>query len=234
MVMNSSQGRSWIAGTIMSKTVYNPGCALSIYKPETVRKVFQFLNETLGAVDMHDICCRHLPGLPDGTVVVNTCAGCDRRFSTLYEGIATISLWEVMAQTENFPFPDYHGMEMTIHDACPVRTKPEVHLAVRTLLKRMNIEIVEAACHGTRSVCCGDDFHPALPVEEVWKKMRDRAQSMPVDNVCVYCVSCIKAMHIGGKQPRYILDLLYEEDTDPQTYETVEWHIQLQDFIDRH
>ena len=218
----------------MIKTVYNPGCALSIYRPETAGKVLQFLNEHYGAVDRHDICCRHLPELPDGTLIINTCAGCDRRFGSLYEGISTISLWEILEQMESFPYPDYLGMKMTIHDACPVRTKPQVHQAVRTLLRRMNIEVVEAEYHGARSICCGDDFYPSLPVHAVNRKMKDRAESLPVDDVCVYCVSCIKAMKIGGKRPRYLLDLLFAEKTEPQTYETVEWHKQLQEFIDRH
>ncbi len=215
------------------KIVYNPGCALSIYKPETAGKVLRFLNGHHFAVDRHEICCRHLPELPDGTLIINTCAGCDRRFGSLYEGISTISLWEILEQMESFPYPDYAGMEMTIHDACPVRTKPQVHQAVRILLNRMNIEVVESEYHGVRSICCGDDFYPSLPVDEVNRKMKDRAESLPVDDVCVYCVSCIKAMKIGGKKPRYLLDLLFAEETDPQTYETVEWHKQLQEYIDR-
>lgn len=219
---------------MMQKTVYNPGCALCIYKPETVDKVLQWLNRNYGDIGRHETCCRHQPNLPEGTRVINTCAGCDRRFGSLYEGITTISLWEIITQVESFPYPDYHGVQMTIHDACPVRSKPQVHEAVRTLLRRMNIEIVESPYHGTASKCCGDDFYPSLPADEVNRKMKERTQSMPVDDVCVYCVSCIKAMHIGGKKPRYLLDLLFEEKTDPQIYETVAWHNQLQEYIDRH
>jgi len=31
-------------------------------------------------------------------------------------------------------------------------------------------------------------------------------------------------MHIGGKNPRYILDLLFKELSDPQEYDTVKLH----------
>jgi Fe-S oxidoreductase len=123
---------------------------------------------------------------------------------------------------------------MTVHDACPVRTKSQVHNAIRALLKKMNITIIEAANNGTHSICCGDSFYPALPLDEIHEKMKTRAASMPCEDVCVYCVSCVKSMHIGGKKPRYILDLLFNESTDPQIYDTVKWHDMVQAYIDTH
>ena len=123
---------------------------------------------------------------------------------------------------------------MSIHDPCPVREKPQVHQAVRGLLKKMNIEVVETKFNGTRSICCGDDFYPRLPVDKVHELMKKRADSMPCRDVCVSCVSCIKSMHIGGKTPRYLIDLLMNETTEPQVYDTVKWHEQLQEYIDSH
>lgn len=52
--------------------------------------------------------------------------GCDRRFRTLYEGISTSSLWELLNESDNFPFPDYKGMEVSIRDPCPVRNTPAI------------------------------------------------------------------------------------------------------------
>lgn len=37
---------------------------------------------------------------------------------------------------------------------------------------------------------------------------------MPCEEVVVYCASCITSMSVGGKRPRYLLDLLFGEDTD--------------------
>ena len=141
-------------------------------------------------------------------MTINVCAGCDRRFRSLYPGITTISLWEVIDGLDSFQFPDYQGLQLTVHDACPVREKPQVHQAVRSLLKKINIEIIETEFHGSRSKCCGDDFYPTLPVEKIHEKMRERAAEMPCEDVCAYCVSCIEAMHIGGKAPRHLMDLL--------------------------
>ncbi|MCL2682731.1 MAG: (Fe-S)-binding protein [Bacteroidales bacterium] len=214
--------------------VYNPGCALLLYKPEYAEKIVDFLRRELGDIALHTICCRHDPKLPTNTKIINTCAGCDKRFSTLYDGITTESLWEILAKRDTFPFPNYNGLKLTVHDACPIRTKSQVHDAIRTLLKKMNIEVIEAPNNRTNSICCGDSFYPEIPLNAVHKMMKKRADTMPCEDVCVYCVSCIKSMHIGGKKPRYILDLLFNQETDPQVYDTVEWHEMLQKFIDEH
>ncbi|APH16063.1 hypothetical protein NPD5_1147 [Clostridium sporogenes] len=218
----------------MPKTYFNPGCALSIYKPEIENKILKFLNENYGEVTLHKICCHHNPQLEAGSLIINVCAGCDRRFRSLYEGISTISLWEVLDELDAFQYPDYKGLKLSVHDACPVREKPQVHKDVRNLLKKMNIDVVETKFSGTNSICCGDDFYPKLPIKKVHQKMKERADSMPCNEVCVYCVSCIKSMYIGGKTPRHLIDLLIEQTTEPQIWDTVKWHEQLQDYIDKH
>lgn len=218
----------------MDKIYFNPGCALSIYKPEMVHIFLNYLKKSYGDVQLHEICCHYNPRLEKGSLIINVCAGCDRRFRSLYEGITTISIWEIIDSLPDFPFPDYKGLKLSVHDACPVREKPRVHKAVRNLLNKMNIQVVEAELHGTRSVCCGDDFYPKLPMEQIHQHMKKRAESMPCDEVCVYCISCIKSMHIGGKHPRYLPDLLLNESTEPQVYDTTSWHEQLQTYIDSH
>jgi Fe-S oxidoreductase len=218
----------------MEKTYFNPGCALSIYKPEMEDKILKFLNENYGEVALHKICCHHDPQLESGSLIINVCAGCDRRFRSLYEGISTISIWEIIDGLDTFLYPDYNGLKMSVHDACPVRGKPQVHQAVRNLLKKMNIDVVETEFYGTHSICCGDDYYPMLPLNQIHKKMKVRADAMPCNEVCVYCISCIKSMHIGGKAPRHLMDLLMGETTEPQIYDTVEWHEQLQDYINQH
>lgn len=210
------------------KQVYAPGCALKIYKPHLAAKILSILG-----IQEHLICCRHEPNLEPGTVVVNTCPGCDRRYRELYEGVSTISLWEILAENE-FPFPDYKGMEMSIHDACPTRTEDRVHWSIRTLLDRMNISVVEPRHTRTKSVCCGDSYYGVLPAAQVKEQMQKRAGSMPCGDVAVYCISCIKSMHIGGKRPRYIIDLLFGEDTDIGVCDPDAWHCELQQFIDSH
>lgn len=214
--------------------IYAPGCALMIYKPLLANKVNYFLSREIGDMPQHLTCCRHEPNVEQGTQIINTCAGCDKRYRELYNGITTISLWEILADSKLFPFPDYKGNEMAIHDACPTRSEERVHHAVRKLLARMNINVIEPSATRTQSVCCGDSFYGTMPAEQVKEQMKKRSGQMPCDDVVVYYISCIKAMHSGGKKPRYLIDLLFAEDTIIGTFEPKQWHDELQEFIDRH
>jgi len=197
-------------------------------------KIIEYLKKQFDNIQLHNICCRHDPCIEKGSLIINVCAGCDRRFDNLYEGVSTISLWEIFDQTELFPYPNYAKKKMSVHDACPVRSKPQVHLAIRSLLSKMNITLIEDKNHSTNSICCGDSYYPALPLELIHEKMKNRASTMPCDDVVVYCVSCIKSMYIGNKAPQYMIDLLFNETTTPEIYDTIEWHNQLQAYIDTH
>jgi hypothetical protein len=98
----------------------------------------------------------------------------------------------------------------------------------------MNIDVIEPEKTRTKGTCCGDSFYGVLPMEQVKEQMKKRASEMPSPDVVVYCVSCCKSMYIGGKKPRYLVDLLFGEDTIPGTFEPDEWHAEINKFIDEH
>jgi Fe-S oxidoreductase len=214
--------------------VFAPGCALMLYKPELAEKVFRLLSEKLNIAEKHMTCCQYDPLFENRTTVINVCPGCDKRFGKDYAGCSTISVWEILAENEIFDFPDYGGKSMAILDACPVRENEKVHIAVRKVLHRMNINVVEPKSTMNRSICCGDSFYGEIPVEKVKEQMSGRAGDMPAADVVVYCVSCTKSMFIGGKKPRYLIDLLYEEETVPGTLDQDDWHNELKAYIDQH
>jgi Fe-S oxidoreductase len=216
------------------KRLFAPGCALIIYKPHLAEKLHKLLNENIESMDLLDTCCRNSPSLADNTEVINVCPGCDRRYRENYSNSSTISLWEVLAYSDFFQFPDYKGKKMSIIDACPTRNQERVHKAIRTLLKKMNIELIEPEKTGTKSTCCGDSFWGVLPVPQIIEKMHERTAEMPVEDVVVYCVSCSKSVFIGGKKPHYMVDLLFGEETIPKTYDTAQWHKEIDEFVDKH
>lgn len=215
-------------------TVYSPGCALLLYKPHLADKILVALRQIYPDIRMHRTCCHHNPSLPERSLIVNTCPGCNRRFNKLYEGISTVSLWEVLDRQSKFPFPDHSGLTVTLLDACPVRKAGHVHQAVRSVLSRMNIRINEEKHSRQSSKCCGDSFYGHIPKEQVMEKMKERAGEMPEQQVAVYCVSCVKSMSIGGKTPRYLPDLLYSEETSPGECDPNIWHDEVDRFISTH
>lgn len=220
-------------GKRMSR-VFSPGCALMIYKPALADRVLKYLKENYDCDDKHLTCCKHEPNLKKGTEIINVCSGCHKRYSELYEGISTISLWEVLAKSETFPFPDYGGKAMTIHDACPTRANGKIHNAIRTLLSRMNIKVVEPSNTRENAVCCGDSFYGVIPDEKVKLQMKKRADEMLLENVVVHCISCVKSMINGGKTPRYLVDLLFNEETYGGECDPSKWHDCLDEFINNH
>ncbi len=216
------------------KRLFAPGCALMIYKPHLAEKLHNILIQNIGPMEMFLTCCKHILSLPRGTEVINICPGCDKRYRENYQNSSTVSLWEVIAKNSFFPFPDYGKQEMTIIDACPTRDQSRVHNAVRKLLSRMNISLVEPEMTRTKSTCCGDGFWGSISTADVVKQMKSKASKMPVDEIIVYCVSCSKAMFVGGKRPRYLIDLLFEEDTVPKTYQPELWHKELDEYTSSH
>ena len=216
------------------KCFFNPGCAMSLYKPEAVEEILHLLNRRFLPTQLHTTCCRHEPELPKGSTIINNCAGCDRRFRSLYDGIQTISLWEVLDAIPALPLPTYDGMQLSVHDSCSFRKKPQVHAAVRSLLDKMHIEVVESPFSGTKSICCGDNFYGHIPLEEVHAFQKKRAGQMPCQDVAVYCVSCVKSMSIGGKTPHHMLDLVLGEETDAQETRLDVYHDELDRYMEEH
>lgn len=216
------------------KYIFAPGCGLLLYKPHLVETLHEFLATAYGAKKQLLTCCRHTPQIPPDTRVINICPGCDRRYRENYTDSPTTSLWELLSESDEFSFPDYMSQKMTIIDACPTRDQDRIHHAVRFLAERMNISIVEPEKTRKKSTCCGDTFYGELPTDEVIDQMKAKAAEMPGDDILVYCVSCSKSMFVGGKRPRYLIDLLFDEETVPHKFDPDEWHKQLDEFIENH
>jgi len=216
------------------KLFFAPGCALMIYKPELAEKIHQFLNENLDGVEMMLTCCQHDPKLPENSKVINVCPGCDKRFSKDYEGVTTVSLWEVINENNFFVYPDYKGRKMSIIDACPTREVTIVQNSIRDLLLKMNINLVEPQNTRKESTCCGDVYYGSMPTAKVKELMVEKALEMPLDDIVVHCVSCVMAVCNGGKNPKYLADLLFNEQSSPEFIDLDKWHSELTQFINTH
>lgn len=195
------------------KYVFAPGCALMSYKPHLAERLKEWTVARYGAMDSLLACCLNRPAVTEGTCVLTPCVTCAATYARLPGGCTSHLLLHDIAQSDTFPFPDYGGAPMSIQDTCASRTMPQAQATVRRLLERMNISLVEPQKTGPRAKCCGQTFYGKLPEERVRALMQARAGEMPCRDVVVYCASCIMSMTQGGRQPRYILDLLFGEPT---------------------
>ena len=205
-----------------------------LYKQELASKIHQLLCENLGEMDMLMTCCQHDSHLPPDSKVINVCPGCDKRFEKDFKGVSTISLWELINENDFFVYPNYKERRMTIIDACPTREKDCVQDAIRDLLLKMNIRLVEPKNTRRESTCCGDLYYGTMPTGKVKDLMLEKSSEMPVNDIVVHCVSCIMAVFNGQKNPQYLADLLFNEETVFKTFDLDEWHKELADYIDQH
>ena len=217
-----------------NKAYFNPGCAINLYKSDVAEKLLMMLQRHYPTIKAHNVCCRHDPDVPEGSTIINNCAGCDRRFRSLYQGVETISLWEVLDCIEGLELPDYGGVKMSVHDSCGYRHKPQVHAAIRSLLGKMNIEVVEAAFYGSASICCGDNFYCQVDNERVAERIQMRAEQFPCEDVVVYCIGCDHALASVGKRSHYLPDLLCGA-IDKSYADTIDdYHNKLVAYIEAH
>lgn len=207
--------------------IYAPGCALTVYKPHLAEKLKMYIEQIYGPVDTLHTCCFHTPELPPRSCIITPCTTCAQRYIRPYPDSSSVFFLSVLADSPDFPFPDYQGARMSIQDTCSARSEPEFLDTIRRLLQRMHITVVEPQSTGMRAKCCGQTFYGKLDTGKVEALMRKRADEMPCEEVVVYCASCIMSMTIGGKRPRYILDLLFGEPTEMEKPEIVSWNKRL-------
>ena len=194
------------------KTLFAPGCALRNYKPELIARITRFLEEASVIDGVYTPCCK-ADGRPEGNVTLITCCpGCSSKFTARCPDLQVVSLWKVLLCT-GFPFPDYRGQRMSIHDSCPARHRvsAEMQKSVRELCARMNIELAEPEFTGEKARCCGGS---AGSYEQRKEMALSRAAEFPEKNVVVYCTGCVRSFSITDVTPRHVLDLLFEEPTE--------------------
>lgn len=207
----------------MKNLFLNLGCSLDLHNRVIQEKLLSTLSNCGYDVKIHNICCRNPHQLESGAHLLHMSVKCADRSTELYKDITTKSFWEFADSIENFPFPNYQGLKMSLHDPCPSRKHPQIQQAVRSLLKKMNIEIVEAKNHGKTAICCGTNLYGKIPAEKLTKHIENRAASMPCPEVAVYCVACINPINMGGRNPRYILDLMLNQPTAVPNINFEEW-----------
>lgn len=209
-------------------TVYFPSCKFTEFSPESSRKITAYLARRYGM--QIEGCCRpnHTKLTPEDRAycVCNTCAAICEESSPA----DVHSIWELLQNDEEFPWPDYHGRTMALQDCWRCHDKPAEQDAVRVVLRKMNIHYIELAENREKNRFCGTSlyiplhpenarfapkrfvengsgfFVPTSP-EEQKKLMEAHCASIPCDEVVCYCVPCTKGIRLGGKTAHHLMDL---------------------------
>lgn len=194
------------------KKLFAPGCALSKYKPELISKISRFLLNASIIDDVYPVCCKAEQKAENPAVLITCCPGCSSKFETQFPDTQILSLWKVLADTD-FPFPDYQGARMSIHDSCHARRRhsSEMQDSVRLLCHKMNIKLIEPEYTRDSARCCGGS---ACDYEMRKEMAFRRAEAFSEKDVVVYCTGCTRSFSVTNVEPRHMLDLLFEEPTE--------------------
>ena len=143
------------------------------------------------------------------------------------------SLWELIDQDKNFPFPDYSGIRVTIQDCWRMKERTATHKAVRSLLKKMNIEFIEISANREKANFCGLTLYkpqvsrnPKLApkhykenakglfiphtTQQQIQIMNDYCKVYQTDIVVCYCHYCLEGLLAGGVNGIHLAELLFK------------------------
>jgi len=212
---------------------YFPSCNFTRLRPQTSEKIKEFI-ATKGVRVAG--CCRpgHKAVSGWGDVAVTVCETCSIIIGENRPGAKVLSLFEFIDGLSDFVFPDYKGERITVQDCYRAKNKPKEKLAVRSLLRKMNVTAVELA--GTEEEINFDGFFLFAPVrpdnftlaplrfaeikkdmqlksqEEIAAYLINYCQRFTTDRIACYCNSCLTGLEKGmpeGKQAVHMAELLF-------------------------
>lgn len=188
---------------------------------------YKWADETTG-------CCRvSYKKLTEDDTAVCVCNNCMAMLDESASNHAMDNIWMLIDATPNFPLPDYKGKKMGLQDCGRAFDRTDVQDAVRSLMKKMNIQIVELPDAREKSIFCGPSFLKSAPKidaslapkrygegarergffkdyspEEFERLMKEHCERIPVDEVVCYCAACDAGLEMGEKTVVHLLDLV--------------------------
>lgn len=213
--------------------VFFPGCKVKARYPEASAWLEEQVLER-GYADAVTSCCRvnHQKLEPDDTAVC-VCVNCMAMIDEDAACEAVENVWQLIDADPDFPLPDYDGAVMSVQDCGRAYDRTDLQDAIRSLLAKMNIEVVEAPRAREASTFCGASGLRACPEQdkgfapqrygvdapargmfvphdeaEIGRLLREHAAEIPVDDVACYCTACDLGLLEGGKRPMNIIELV--------------------------
>lgn len=209
---------------------YLQSCNFTAASPESSRKIRDYM------ASKPDVkvpgCCRPSQKLfQEGDTVLSICLTCSAITREVSPMVRELSFWEWVLTDPDFPWPDYHGEEMTVQDCWRARNKPSLMKAVRECLKRMDIQPVEIAENfentqfdgvwrfnpvQKRNMDIAPDYFTEvqahglelIPQEEQLARMQEWVQQYKTERVVAYCNACLRGIKMGGANGIHLMELM--------------------------
>ena len=165
--------------------IYVTGCVFTKENPELSVKIQDYLKKKF---DMQIIrCCvanfqieefnaampewlqprwKDIPSNKDfneENTLVYICHNCASIFEETRPEVKRLSLWEFILNDTEFPFPDYSHEKITVQDCWRSYDNRTEQEAVRALLCKMNVDIVEQENNYEKTQFCGISLYEPAP-----------------------------------------------------------------------
>ena len=180
-------------------------------------------------------CWSNLPdtGLfTEGDCVYSLCHNCNNIIDEMHSGIEVHSLWELIDSDPAFSFPDYHGVQAYVQDCWRSRDRRDEQDAVRSLLAKMRMEVIEPAKTKEKTEFCGASLFRAQPPrnpklapkhyvdgaagkfiphspEEQEEIMLEYCRQFCSDKVVCYCHYCLEGLLMGHADAMHLAQILF-------------------------
>ncbi|GAB7140946.1 hypothetical protein RsTz2092_09030 [Deferribacterales bacterium RsTz2092] len=198
---------------------YFPGCALQVYKPALADKIISILHGKYSDIRLLNACCKRDMPINADDMLFTACPGCENRLSKKYN---TKTVWQVLADID-YVFPNYGGLEISMHDSCNIRGREDVYDGTRKLLDRMNIKVVESKYNRGASHCCGASLVSKLSIDELEKHKSERLAEFPANDIAVHCMGCTRNLYERSKTIHHLADLVAGEKTELKSTSNADW-----------
>jgi hypothetical protein len=198
---------------------YFPSCNFTADSPEAAKKIKEYMAQKMSVSG----CCRFDNKYTFDDTALYFCQACRE---VLEKKMDTYSIWQYLDAQSDFVWPDYSGLKADLQDCWRDREHPEIHKAVRNILKKMHIDYVEMAENKEKSVFCGDlHFEPETEETKLLKKsygdapvfeyseddkrvlMREEVNKLSTGNAICYCNRCKKGIIMGGGKSVHLMTL---------------------------
>ena len=208
-------------------TVLFPGCTFPGTRPARLLELFKHLQQSIPNLGIVLDCCSKpshdlgradafqtmFTGLRDHllgcgiTKILVLCPNCYRVFDTYGAPlmVETVYSWLVDHPVATGTLQG----QVTVHDPCAIRQNNTAQQAVRQLISRASLDIIEMKHNRSRTICCGEGgaagfVNPGFA--DNWGAQRQ--QEAGTMQVITYCAGCVNFL---GSRMRacHIIDLLF-------------------------
>jgi len=214
-------------GRRRAQRLFFTGCELPATSPDHTRALYAHLLRQDARIGVLMYCCgapaeilgleadgarardaiqRAMDGLGADELLV-ACPQCQETLSSHLPDVRISSVWEVLAETWD-PVHRYDGYQFSVHDPCRGRREPEVHAAIRTLVRTCGAEVVETDSTHERTRCCGFGGKVERVNPTLFAKIAERAAGESSLPMLTYCIGCRSALRGAGRDVVHVLDLL--------------------------